>query len=278
MFNNHIMETLIAITGMVLYLTSAALQGIKLTRKHTASLSLAGVLALVTGSLAIILHAILLYSWVMTQWGQNLAFFNMLSLVTWGIALLILLAALRHPLTSPVASTSVILFPIAALTIWLDLSFPGQMLIDVTQTPAQLLHIVLSIVAVSLLGLAALLALLLAIQDTLLRRYPHTVSALPPLQTLERSLFQLISSGFVALTLSLLTGFAFLDNLFAQSLVHKTTLSLVAWVVFAVLLWGRYRIGWRSTTAIRWTLTGFALLVLAYFGSKLVIELILQRA
>ena len=69
----------------------------------------------------------------------------------------------------------------------------------------------------------------------------------------------------------------FIDNIFAQHLVHKTVLTIVSWLVFSVLLWGHYQLGWRSKTAVRLTLTGFALLVLGYFGSKLVLELVLQR-
>jgi ABC-type uncharacterized transport system permease subunit len=81
----------------------------------------------------------------------------------------------------------------------------------------------------------------------------------------------------VLLTVSLVTGFVFLENLFAQHLAHKTILSMAAWGVFAVLLWGRMVHGWRGQTAIRWTLSGFAALLLGYFGSKVVLELILHR-
>ena len=85
----------------------------------------------------------------------------------------------------------------------------------------------------------------------------------------------MLTAGFILLTLSLLTGAIFLENIFAQHLVHKTSLSLLAWIVFAILLWGRWRSGWRGRRAIRWTLGGFSVLVLAYIGSKLVLELVL---
>ncbi|MGH8472324.1 MAG: cytochrome C assembly family protein, partial [Gammaproteobacteria bacterium] len=100
---------------------------------------------------------------------------------------------------------------------------------------------------------------------------------LPPLQTLEGLMFQHIGAGFFLLSLSLMSGMMFLNDIFAQHLVHKTVLSLVAWLVFAVLLFGRWRYGWRGRTAIRCTLGGFASLMLAYFGSKVVLELILHR-
>jgi ABC-type uncharacterized transport system permease subunit len=94
---------------------------------------------------------------------------------------------------------------------------------------------------------------------------------------MEQLLFQMIAVGYGFLTLSLATGALYLQNIFAQHIVHKTVLSIFAWVLFTVLLWGRHHFGWRGRTAIRWTLGGFAALMLAYFGSKLVLELILQR-
>ena len=94
---------------------------------------------------------------------------------------------------------------------------------------------------------------------------------------MESLLFQMIAIGFAILSLALLSGVLFLEDIFAQHLVHKTVLSLAAWLVFAVLLWGRFRFGWRGRTAIRWTLGGFAVLLLAYFGSKFVLELVLMR-
>jgi ABC-type uncharacterized transport system permease subunit len=94
---------------------------------------------------------------------------------------------------------------------------------------------------------------------------------------MEYLLFQMLTTGIVFLTLSLASGLLFIEDLFAQHLVHKTVLSILAWIIFTGLLIGRSRYGWRGQTAIRWTLIGFALLLLAYFGSKLVLELILHR-
>jgi ABC-type uncharacterized transport system permease subunit len=142
------------------------------------------------------------------------------------------------------------------------------------------LHIYSSLIAYSFLNIAAIQAVLLAIQDWCLRRR-HAggvlVRSLPPLQSMESLLFQLIGAGLLLLSISLVSGFLFLDDMFAQHLAHKTVLSLLAWLVFATLLVGRVRQGWRGQTAIRWTLAGFASLMLAYFGSKLVLELILNR-
>jgi ABC-type uncharacterized transport system permease subunit len=95
---------------------------------------------------------------------------------------------------------------------------------------------------------------------------------------LEDLLFKLITAGFVLLTVSLGSGMVFIDDIFAQHLVHKTLLSILAWLVFAILLWGRWRYGWRGSVAVRLTLVGIVLLLLSYFGSKFVLENILGRS
>jgi ABC-type uncharacterized transport system permease subunit len=94
---------------------------------------------------------------------------------------------------------------------------------------------------------------------------------------MEVLLFEIIFVGFVLLLAVITSGFLFMDNMFAQHLVHKTVLTVVSTSVFGVLLWGRHQLGWRGNTALRWTLSGFAVLILAYFGSKFVLELILNR-
>lgn len=232
-------------------------------------------LYLLIGAAALILHALVLYHFIHTTQGLNLGFFNALSLVTWMIGLFVLVGAF----TSPLENLTIILYPVAALCLLLQITLPSSRIVPAS-TPAGLqAHILLSICAYSLLGVAALQALVLALQERQLRRkHPGTIMrALPPLQVMENLLFQLITIGFFLLSLSLATGFMFLHDPFAQHLVHKTVLSLLAWLTFAVLLWGRWARGWRGQTAIRWTLGGFACLMLAYFGSKLALELILHR-
>ena len=140
-------------------------------------------------------------------------------------------------------------------------------------------HVLIAIGAYSALALAALKAILLLIQDRLLRhpKRLNWLAALPPLDEGERLLFALISMGFGLLTLTLLSGVLFIENLLAQHLVHKTTLSVLAWVIFGVLLFGRQRYGWRGKRALRWTLVGMGVLALAFLGSKFVLELVLNR-
>lgn len=133
--------------------------------------------------------------------------------------------------------------------------------------------------AYSVLTIAALQALLLALQDHHLRNH-HTnglIMQLPALQIMENLLFELVWIGIVLLSISILTGILFIEDMFAQHLAHKTILSIIAWGIFSTLLLGRYKLGWRGTTAIRWALGGYLLLMLAFFGSKLVLEIILGQ-
>jgi len=140
-------------------------------------------------------------------------------------------------------------------------------------------HILLSMAAAALLFAAAVTALMIFLLDRRLRakRIVDLPGLLPPMDVLEKVMFRLIGAGFALLTLALFTGFVFVTNLFEQHLVHKTVLSLIAWVLFAILLIGRMRYGWRGRFAVRFTLTGFCVLALAYFGSKFVLEDLLGR-
>jgi ABC-type uncharacterized transport system permease subunit len=92
-------------------------------------------------------------------------------------------------------------------------------------------------------------------------------------------MFQVVIVGFTLLTLTLISGFFFSEELFNKPLqfTHHIVLSIIAWIVFAILLLGRWRLGWRGRTAVHWILGGFILLVLAYFGSKFVFEFVLKR-
>jgi ABC-type uncharacterized transport system permease subunit len=140
-------------------------------------------------------------------------------------------------------------------------------------------HILLSMAAAALLFAAAVTALLLVFLDRRLRsaRIADLPSGMPPLDALEKVMFRLIGAGFVLLTLALFTGFVFVTNLFTQNLVQKTVLSLIAWLIFGVLLIGRMRFGWRGRSAVRWTLSGFGVLAVAYFGVKFVLEDVFGR-
>jgi ABC-type uncharacterized transport system permease subunit len=204
----------------------------------------------------------------------DLHFFAALSLVACVVAALTLLVNLSRP----VAGLGVIVFPMAALLLALDVFLAPP----TTPTPIDWqikLHVVIALLAYSLLSIAAVLAILLAVQERALRshRPGRLIRALPPLIQTEALLFRLIGAGFALLTLTLLSGLLFIANIRAQHLVHTTVLTVVAWLIFGALLWGRWRHGWRGRSAVNLTLIGMAMLALAFFGSKFVLEVILHR-
>ncbi|MDN0077284.1 cytochrome c biogenesis protein CcsA [Crenobacter sp. SG2303] len=174
------------------------------------------------------------------------------------------------------------LMPLALVTLALALLLPGSHPGYALTNPAFMLHLFVSMLAYSLFAISALLAvLMLALERALHRkRWTPLVKTLPPLLTLEKLMFRVIGWGFVLLSLTLVSGVLFSEQLFGKpaTFTHKTLFGLISWLLFGTLLYGRSRHGWRGKLAIRWTLTGFVALMLAYVGSKVVLELILQRA
>ena len=233
-------------------------------------------LPIVMGMGAVTLHALVVNATLVTAEGFNFSFFNAVSLLTCAIAMLIVLASIAKP----VENLGIILFPLAAIAAVLSLAFPTDTAHLNDAKVGLDIHILTSILAFGFLALAAIQSTLLAVQNHHLRhRQPGGfIRALPPLQTMEKLLFQMIGLGFILQTLSLFSGFIFLEDMFAQHMVHKTVLAITAWLVFSILLWGRWRFGWRGRTAIRWTIGGFVALLLAYIGSKMVLELVLNQA
>ncbi len=224
---------------------------------------------------ALLLHTVLVWRGLFAPEGLNVELFTILGLVGWLVAGLLSAATL----SLPVASLGIVVYPVAALSaIGLALAPAGHYLSAELDFGLRA-HILLSILAYSLLSIAAVQAALLYVQDSHLHRHQPGgfIRALPPLETMEKLLFGMIGLGFAVLTLSLASGAFYLEDIFGQHLVHKTVLSVIAWLIFAVLLFGRWRFGWRGRVAIRWAIGGFIVLMLAYFGSKFVIELLLGK-
>jgi ABC-type uncharacterized transport system permease subunit len=233
----------------------------------------------IVGGIAVVMHAASLLLQLSAGEGWRFGFFEALSIVIWQASALLWLACARWPL----AAIAVPLYPLAALAVvgtTLTSSGAGIGIVDWRLK----LHVTLSVLAAGLFTLAAIHSAVLAAQNRLLHR-PGTrntpsrswVGRLPPLQTMEHLLFRMLWIAMGLLSAALLTGVLFVDNLLDQHLVHKTVLSFTAWGVFATLLWGRWRYGWRGRTALRWTSIGYGVLLLAYFGSKFVLEQLLGQ-
>ncbi len=225
--------------------------------------------------LAVLFHFGYTFSLFIQQKNLNFSFFNIASIISSLVVLLLLLATLNKS----VEKLGLVIFPLASISLLMTLLAPAEKHVLLINSWQMNLHILSSIIAFSLLNIAALQAILLAIQEKQLRKHPpkRLVQNLPPMQTMESLLFQMIATGILFLTISLMTGFIFIEDLFAQHLAHKTILAIVAWITFSCLLIGKTKYGWRGQTAVKWTLSGFTLLLLAYFGSKFVLELILHR-
>lgn len=228
------------------------------------------------GGATLAVHMIGLFIDARGAGGVHLHFFAALSWVSAGMASVLLIAiSLR-----PIERIGTVVFPIAAIACLLE-GFAGAptQISPVLQDWRIALHAVLALVAFATLSVAALVAVMLGIQDRALRarRFAPWLQGAPPLTQVEALMFQLIGSGFALLSLALFSGVMFVHDLFAQHLVHKTVLAIAAWLVFGALLFGRWRFGWRGRRAIRLVLTGATLLILAYLGSKFVLEMVLQR-
>ncbi len=223
--------------------------------------------------LAILVQAVVLNNIIYSPAGLNLGFFIVFSLICWLISIQILLTSIFHR----VESLGIAIFPVSGLASLSSGLVSSEYLIT-TGSEAIQGHIMVSVIAYSLIMLGAFHAILLAYQDHLIRAHHPGgfIRFLPPLHEMETLLFQFLSFGFIALSASLITGFIFLEDIFAQHLVHKTVLSIIGWFILGILLFGRFKFGWRGKTAIRWTLVSFAFLMLAFFGSNLVLEFILS--
>ena len=261
--------------ALALYLSAAGLLGLRLARGEVVTGSTKiGILSLGLG--AVVLHAALLYTRLWQEHGLNLALTPAFSLVACVIALLYLVTSTMRP----VDNLGILTMPVAGLTVLIEWLWPGRMSLPLT-TSSSAVHMVVAILAYSMMCLAAAQSLMLLMQERHMR-YKHPggfIRALPPMQTMESVMFQMIGLGFVLLTLTLISGSFFSEAIFGQpfKFTHHMVLAVLAWIVYTVLLLGRWRLGWRGRTAIHWTLGGFTLLLLGYFGSKFVLTVILKR-
>jgi ABC-type uncharacterized transport system permease subunit len=223
------------------------------------------------------LHTWLVYDVLWAQSELHFGFGQALSVMLW-LAVLIYWIESRflelEGMQAPILALAAVCAPLPAL-------FPGFAIPAYTHSTEFRLHLALAMIAYGMFTIAALHALLM----TLMERRLHggalagPLAALPPLLTMEQLLFRVILAGFVFLTLTLVAGIVFSETLFGRAMKfdNKTVFAVVSWLIFAALLTGRYFYGWRGRVALRWTLAGFIALLLAYVGSRFVLEVILRR-
>jgi len=226
--------------------------------------------------LALIIHGWLLFQ-VIFDHGFNLGLFNVLSAISWLTVLIYWVTDLKHQLTNLQA----FVLPPAATFALLPAFHVTDHILPAAESGLFLAHIGIAILAYSLFTFATLHALLMAIAERNLHNKSTLIKlpSFPPLMVMETLLFRIISLGFVLLSITLLSGLFFSEQIFDKPLQfnHKTIFSIASWFIYGGLLFGRYQYGWRGIKAIRWTLTGFVLLLMAYVGSTFVLQIVLNR-
>lgn len=222
-------------------------------------------------------HGYLLWQGVFSDGGFDLGIFNALSLISWLTLLVYWVARFFYP----IGGLQAMVLPFAAVAMLLAGLFPADHQLLHTDMIAFKVHITVAMFAYSLFTIAMLHAVLISLVESRLHHasLPRVLRNLPPLMTMERLLFRMIGAGFVLLTLTLASGMLFSEEIFGKAwrLNHKELFGFVSWCVFAGLLYGHYVYGWRGKIAVRWTISGFVFLLMAYLGSKFVLEQLLHR-
>jgi ABC-type uncharacterized transport system permease subunit len=227
-------------------------------------------------ALGLAIHGWLLYKDIFAG-GLNLGFYNAVSLIFWLTVLVYWLANLKHQLRSLQA----FVLPPAALFSLLPAFAVSNHYLPEANKPLFLAHIAIALIAYSLFTFAALHALLMTIAERSLHNKPSAIKlpSFPPLLVMEGLLFKVITIGFVLLTFTLISGMLFSEEIFGKPMqfTHKVVFSFASWAIYGWLLFGRYQYGWRGKKAINLTLIGFVLLLLAYVGSKFILQVLLGR-
>lgn len=256
-----------SILALIAYSLSLGLIVPNLVQKNSAYRRL----ALISAVVALVCHAIALKHQIFdVGGGQNLTLLNIGSIVGLMICSIMTIVASqgRGWFLLP------IVYSFAMINLALASLLPSEFITHLETSPTIFIHIGLALFAYATLIIAALYALQLAWLDYQLKNKKVTFNGdMPPLMSIERKMFHITQIGVVLLTLTLCTGLLYMDDIFSKENVHKAVLSIMAWFVYIVLLWGHYHEGWRGRRVIWFSFAGAFLLTLAYFGSRLVQEI-----
>ncbi len=264
------MFLIITIACTALYLLATGLISSRLFHQDGPKSTTARYVAIV----ALLSHAAVLYHDVNVYSGQNLSIINVASIIAWIMAVVMTIASFGR--------THVFLMPVVygftAIIVAMNALIPATHLMHIELQPSLLVHISLALFAYGSLMIALLYALQISYINYRLKHKKASIlhSSLPPLMRVENTLFKILLVGTVLLSLSLLSGFVFLDDMFAQKQAHKTILSIVSWFIFSGIVVGHHQFGWRGRGVVIATIIGSFLLTLAYFGSRIVKEIILN--
>jgi ABC-type uncharacterized transport system permease subunit len=227
--------------------------------------------------IALSFHLWLLNGAIFADGGMHFGFALAISTMVWLAALIYWAESFFHHIDGMQA----LVLPLAAIGVSLPVVFPGAHLLIHNDSPMFRAHFIVAMLAYSMFTIAALHATVMALLERRLHSgaLSGSLASLPPLLSMERMLFRIIWLGFILLTITLGSGMLFSEPLFGKPLAfdYKIVFGMASWVIFAGLLAGRRVYGWRGKGALRWTLAGFAALLLAYIGTRFVLEVILGR-
>lgn len=264
------MDNLIAVSAAILYVLAIAtiIPGLV----HQTGIRAKTVL--ISAFLALFFHAWSLSDLIFADSGQNLSILNVASLISFIVSMVMSIAMFKTRIWFLLP----VVYSFSAINLSAAAFLPSSYMTHFENDPKLLIHISLALFSYSTLTIGALYALQLAWLDNKLKNKKALAinPNIPPLMLIERQLFKIILIGNLLLTATLITGFTFVQDMFAQGKAHKGILSFIAWIIYSVLLWGHYQKGWRGKKVTWFAVAGASILTLAYFGSRFVREIILS--
>jgi ABC-type uncharacterized transport system permease subunit len=231
---------------------------------------------IICSTLAILAHMLVLVNSVFTTQGQDLSTINVSLLTCWLIVVSVTAVSLKLPATLLLP----VVYGFAALLLIASLFIPHHIILQSISVNLGLVtHISLSLLAYCVLIIATLYAVQFYFIDQRLKQKDLAImnSHLPPLMKVEKQLYQLLTVGTVIFTLALISGFVFLEGMFAKEFIHKTTLSIIGWIIFTIVTIGHHRFGWRGKLVVFSIMVASCFVTLAYFGSRFIQEVILVK-
>jgi ABC-type uncharacterized transport system permease subunit len=256
-----------AIFASLLYIFASALILFKIQSGNDAAIR--------SAVIRVVLPALFAHGFALTStlWIDEFIYFNLGN----GLSLVALLGSailLITHLNKPTETLGIFIYPLAALSTLLPLAVTEQV-----QLPLELgSHVLMSIAAYSIMGIATAQAILYSVQERNFKakRLPKLMRSLPPLQVMENTMIQLLSIGFIFLTFALVSGIFFVENLFEQHLIHKTFFAILAWIIYGLFLFGHSRYGWRGQTAVKFTIWAYFALIISYIGTSLILQFVAE--
>ena len=233
------------------------------------------IVAVILSATGVVIHGQAIFDLVLPRHGFDLTMGNAIAMIGLELAVIGLLAAIEPSLRGMSGGLTLL----AAFTVIL-MGPSGDAPAAVAIAWQVRAHVLVAMLSYGLLTVGAIVAVFALVQERRLQaaRLSPVNRLFAPLETTEKLLFVLTAIGFAGLTLAIASGTTFVNDLVEQHLAHKFGLSLLAWLLFGVLLAGRFFRGWRGKRAVELYLIAFALLCLAYFGSRYILEEIFNRS